>query len=549
MLTPDFLDQLPDRVVELYSQLEIRILEDMARRIVQTDALTDTAKWQAWRLQAMGAEQEFIRYHLERLTGKTQGELNALFLEAGEEALSFDDQIYRAAGLSPRALEESESLRRVISAGLSKTMQLFENLTRTTANTATRQFEHALDEAYMDVTSGAFSYRQAIRRAVKSLSGAGLHAVRYPSGHVDKMDVAVRRAVLTGVNQTAAQLQLARAEELGSDLVETTAHAGARPSHMVWQGKVFSLSGKSRRYPPFSQTGYGTGAGLCGWNCRHSFFPYFEGLSEEAYSRAELREFERRTVTYNGKTLSYYEASQVQREIERNIRKWKREYLALSAAGLDTSAESGRLAFWRAKQRDFLAQTGLAEDSFRSQVYGFGRSQAAKARAEAEKRYTAWLHEIGADDGNAPKTLAKYYEAKYNNTPAYVLLTGYSRAVEKGDISPLVGFRQYSAVAREADEKLVGITLTNGETISSYTTHFLDRVIGQTADAHQEGKRTGVPIDVVRECLLTSDRISPLYQVEMPDGSMDIRINVAGKTCSVAISIRDHRLIQTNPKG
>ena len=386
MLSPEYIDHLPDRVVELYADLEIRILEDMARRILKTGALTETAQWQMWRLEQIGAEREFIRYHLQRLTGKTQGEINELLAEAGEKALYYDDQIYRAAGLSPKALRDSEALQKIIKAGSDKTMRLFENLTSTTADTASRQFENALDAAYMDITSGAFSYQDAVRSAVKSLSKAGIDAIIYPSGHTDKMDVAVRRAVLTGVNQTAARIQIARADEMECDLVETTAHMGARPEHMDWQGRIFSRSGKSRKYPDFvKSTGYGTGPGLCGWNCRHSFFPYFEGLSERAYSRAKLREYENKTVTYNGRTLPYYDATQQQRYLERQIRRWKREYLAMDAAGLDTSEASAKLAAWRAKQKDFLTQTGLGEDKFRSQVYGFGRSQAARARAQAER--------------------------------------------------------------------------------------------------------------------------------------------------------------------
>ena len=145
MLSPEYIDHLPDRVVELYADLEIRILEDMARRISKTGALTETAQWQMWRLEQIGAEREFIRYHLQRLTGKTQGEINELLVEAGEEALYYDDQIYRAAGLSPKALRDSEALQKIIKAGSDKTMRLFENLTSTTADTASRQFENALD--------------------------------------------------------------------------------------------------------------------------------------------------------------------------------------------------------------------------------------------------------------------------------------------------------------------------------------------------------------------------------------------------------------------
>ena len=385
MLTPEYLDKLPDRVVELYSELEIRILEDMSRRIVKMEQFTDTALWQLWKLEQIGAEREFILSQLQRMTGKTQGEINALLEDASEETLLYDDRIYRAADLNPVAVAKSKPLQQVIAAGLKKTMRLFENLTGTTANTATRQFENTLDNAYMDVVSGAFSYQEAIRRAVKTLAGSGIDAIQYPTGHVDKMDVAVRRAVLTGVNQTAAQMQTARMEEMGCDLVETTAHAGARPSHAEWQGKVFSRSGTSKKYPPFSQTGYGTGPGLCGWNCRHSFFPYFEGLSKKTYNHKELTELNRKHLSYNGDLLTDYEASQIQRSMERNIRRWKREYMALSATGLDTSEASARLASWRIKQQDFLEQTGLHADHFRSQVEGFGRKQAAKARTEFQK--------------------------------------------------------------------------------------------------------------------------------------------------------------------
>lgn len=386
MLTPAYLDKLPSRVVQLYVGVEIRILEDMARRIAKMEQLTETAQWQAWRLEQIGAEREFIRYHLQRLTGKTQGELNALFQQAGEEALYFDDKIYRAAGLSPTALAQNKILQQIIAAGLRKTNQLFENLTSTTANTATRQFENALDDAYMDVVSGAFSYQDAVARAVKSLSRDGINAIQYPTGHVDHLDVAVRRAVLTGVNQTAAEVQLARMDEMGCDLVETTAHAGARPSHALWQGRVFSRSGRSRRYPDFvSSTGYGSGPGLCGWNCRHSFFPFFEGLSERAYSRQDLAQLKQQNVSYNGKQYTEYDASQLQRAMERQIRRWKREYLALDAAGQDTAQASARLAYWRGRQKDFSRQTGLRQDSFRNRVEGFGRSQAAKATAQAKR--------------------------------------------------------------------------------------------------------------------------------------------------------------------
>lgn len=382
MLLPDYLDKLPESLVTLFQQVEEDILEDMARRILKTGKLTDSAQWQVWRLEQLGEEKEFIRYHLQRLTGKTQGEINALFQEVGAQALYYDDLIYKAFGLTPGKINDTPALLNLLNSGAMQTNRTFQNLTATTANTATQQFERALDRAWIQISSGGFDYKTAIQRAIKDLARSGIQSIVYPSGHTDSLDVAVRRAVLTGVNQTAAKLSEARAEEMGCDLVETTAHPGARPSHALWQGQIFSRSGKHPKYPDFvSSTGYGTGPGLCGWNCRHSFFPFFEGLSESAYPRSKLREYEEKTVTYNGKTLSYYDATQQQRYIERQIRRWKREYLMMDAAGLDTTQASVKLAQWRAAEKDFCKQTGLDKDGFRSQTTGFGKSEAAKARS------------------------------------------------------------------------------------------------------------------------------------------------------------------------
>lgn len=164
------------------------------------------------------------------------------------------------------------------------------------------------------------------------------------------------------------------------------AHSGARPEHALWQGKVFSRSGTHPKYPDFrSSTGYGTGPGLGGWNCRHSWFPFFEGISDPAYTAAELDEMSAKKYTYNGEKLTEYEAAQKQRAIERNIRRWKREYKAMEAAGLDTSEAAAKLKRWQDKQKDFISQTGLKRQTEREQVEGFGRREAARANAAVKR--------------------------------------------------------------------------------------------------------------------------------------------------------------------
>lgn len=128
---------------------------------------------------------------------------------------------------------------------------------------------------------------------------------------------------MTGIGQTTGQICLANARELGCDLMEITAHAGARPSHSYWQGQVVSLSGR-KGYLSLSDIGYGSGDGFKGWNCRHDWYPYFEG-STRMYDEEKLKQMDAKNIEYpDGSMHTLYEAEQKQRAYERKIRESKR---------------------------------------------------------------------------------------------------------------------------------------------------------------------------------------------------------------------------------
>ncbi|WP_312093453.1 phage minor capsid protein [Aminipila sp.] len=375
MLRPTYIDKLPDNLVDLYSAAEIDIIIDIARRITTYDFFIPSAEYQYRKLQDMGLLYDEILKRLTAATGIAKEQLESLIKEAGAEALKNDDSIYRKADKTPTPLDSNPSMQLTLNAGIQKTAGLFENLTKTTANTATRQFERALDRAYMQITSGAFDYNSSIRMALKDLCRKGVAVVEYPTGHVDYIETAVRRAVITGVNQTTGILQEQRAEEMGSDLVEVTAHAGARDTgtgpanHASWQGKIFSRSGKSKKYPDFVKiTGYGTGEGLKGWNCRHDFFPYIEGVSEPGYSKKQLKQMEAKNYEYNGQKINEHEATQKQRYIERQIRRWKREEEAMKAIDFPTDESTAKVREWQGIQRDFIKQTGLKRQYDREKI-------------------------------------------------------------------------------------------------------------------------------------------------------------------------------------
>jgi len=221
----------------------------------------------------------------------------------------------------------------------------------------------------MQVANGAMSYDQAIRAAIRQVARDGLSVISYPTGRADQLDVAMRRTVLTGVSQTTGVMQIERMNEMGVDLVQTSAHGGARPAHQLWQGKIFSRSGRDGRYPDFvAETGYGTGPGLMGWNCRHSFYPFFDGISKNAYKKRELESYANAVKTYQGKEISVYDATQIQRGIERKIRAWKRQAYAFESAGLDNAREIAKIKLYQARMRAFIKQTGLSRQYVRESV-------------------------------------------------------------------------------------------------------------------------------------------------------------------------------------
>ena len=395
MLPPSYLDQMPDAFVQLWQQVEEQILQDVARRIGKMDKVTATANWQLWRYQQTEALRNDVVKLLAKYTGKSEAAIRRLLLQAATEAMEREDAIYYHYDMEPTPFEESAALNNLLDAGARQTCGTWQNLTATTANTVTGAFERTLDAAWLKVSTGAFDYKTAVKQAVDSLADE-MPMVTYPSGHKDSIEVAARRAVLTGVNQTTGKLQVARMDEMGCEFVETTAHGGARPSHAEWQGRRFHRGGavdyKGRHYPDFeAATGYGTGAGLCGWNCRHTFFAVFPELGDPPqWTQEQLRELNARNIEWNGKKYTAYEISQMQRARERNVRRWKKRYRAEDAAGLDTTDSAVRLKAARQSLAEFAQATGGRVDSARVSVPKFGRSEGSRANWAAKKNSSVY---------------------------------------------------------------------------------------------------------------------------------------------------------------
>ena len=388
MLSPEYYEGCADDIIELYEQLEDDIISDVVRRIVKNGKVTETAKHQIEQLQESGILYDDILKTIAKNTNATSQHVKALFEDAGVETVKIDNEVYRKNGLTPVDIRQSPAMRQTLEAGYRKTLGNMKNLTMTTANTSQTAYINACNQAYMQVASGAFSYQEAIKNAVKNVAGNGA-TVLYPSGHTERIDVAVSRAVLTGVGQTCREIGIMNAEECGCDLMEISAHSGARPDHAKWQGQLVSLSGKNagrtisgKKVLTLRQIGYGQGDGFGGWNCRHDWYPFFEDYSTPNYSKKELQRLDEKSIQYNGKMYNEYEASQIQRRYEREIRSAKREQSAFKVAVQEAkdpdlkqvmqdslNYSNSLVKDKQAKMRDFIKQTGQDRDYFREQNY------------------------------------------------------------------------------------------------------------------------------------------------------------------------------------
>ena len=398
MLTPDYLEHCADEAVKINLKLEEFIIQDIARRIVQAGVMTETARHQIKALQDQGNLYNSIIEEIVNITKLSKQVVKKIFEDSAIESITYDDKIYELAGLKPTIFRESPSMLQILNTGIQKANGDIHNLVMTTAGTSQSKFIELTNMAYMQFTSGAFDYNTVIFNAVEKLAKDGIN-VQYPSGKLDKIDVAVRRAVLTGVNQTANELQDKRAKEMNTDLFEITAHVGARvtkkrdwTNHAWWQGKVYSISGTSDKYLPLAVTGYKTKIdGLAGINCRHNKFPFIEGISKRAYTDKELEEINNKTVFYNGKEIGEYEAIKTQREKEREIRQIKRELAGYQGVMQGTEDEklfneaenrfnisSRKLKNKEAELKDFIKQTGLKRDTARERVVRFNKSISQK---------------------------------------------------------------------------------------------------------------------------------------------------------------------------
>ena len=421
MLTPEQLQNLPQELTDLYDQLSEFILRDIARRIAKGAQITDTAEYQLYRAKSLGLSTDEIAAKIAEINGSSAAEINRLIREAAAQSDEFDRKMLGADKGAAIPLEDNQQLQKLISAQIAETAGKCENLTNTMGFadhdclgrvyylSMTDMYRREMDSAHMKVATGATDYMTAIRQACNKLAASGVRTIDYESGRSDRIEVAVRRALLTSVAHVTHRISEQNGEELGADGWEMSAHSGSRPSHAVYQGRQYTQEQYERIIKPL----------ISEPNCRHDVFPIILGVSEPTYTEEELQNIDQPPFTYEGRTYTAYEASQQMRKMERAMRKQKDRCIVADAAGDEEAFATASIRLNRQKYiyEDFCKAADSYTEYERTYVTGFNRSIAARSGVAAIKKEYKLI--ASTLDKSAVPSIDDFKKMLYNNSDEY----------------------------------------------------------------------------------------------------------------------------------
>lgn len=339
----EYKNRMANKIAAHYVELEERIIQDIVRRIVKTGEVTSTADWQINRLKIIGYSSEDIEKMLKTTLNKSYPEMFELYDKVINWEYVRNKDLYEQVNAEYIPFEKNKHLNQAINGIAQQSLEDLENITRSlgfyldingkkTMTPLSQVYTEHLDRACFDIVSGAFDYNSVLRRTVTQLTNSGLRTIDYASGWHNRVDVAARRAVMTGLSQITGKITDYNAKKLGTEYFEVAWHAGARPTHAVWQGKVWT------KEQLVSVCGLGTVTGLLGANCYHEYYPFFPGISERNWTDQWLEEKnqeENKPKEFQGKEYTVYEAKQRQRQMETAMRAQREKVRALQKGKAD----------------------------------------------------------------------------------------------------------------------------------------------------------------------------------------------------------------------
>ena len=418
-------------------------MEDIVRRIKKTGEITSTADWQINRLRILGNSSEDIEKMLKEALDASYPQMFELYDKVIDWEYVRNKDIYEQINAEFIPYEENGQLQQITNALIRQTDADLQNITQSLGfyldygtgkpvlTPLSEVYQKYLDAACMDIVSGAFDYNTVIRRVVTQLTNSGLRQIDYASGRANRVDVAARRAVMTGITQLTGHISDFNAEKLGTEYFEVAWHAGARPTHAVWQGRVWS------KEQLVTVCGLGTVTGLEGANCYHERYPFIPGISERNWSDEWLEKKSREEntpKTFNGKEYTLYEAKQKQRQMETAMRAQREKVQLLQKGGADPDDVMLARAKYQGQLNEyskFSRKMGLKEE--RERIYYDMRGHIATNTKRQNAKYTPDMIRNATKDsnqydryksiiGDSVGSLADFRRMKYNNPEKFYIL-------------------------------------------------------------------------------------------------------------------------------
>lgn len=552
MLRADEIEALRDAASDLLQPVINYLLRDIAERIAKAGQLTATAQYETWKLQQLGVSQRDLRTYLKKALKVSTAKLKQLLTQSAEAGYNYDLSSLPTVRAIP--FDENEAVQQIVRTAIAQTQGTLENLTQTLGmvdpygkvNPLRDTYRKCMDYAFEQVSSGAVDYNTAIREATRNLAAKGVEYIDYESGVATSLEAAVRRNIMGALGLMQGQISQYNHDQYGATGWEIDSHSNSAPDHEPIQGKQYT----DTEYEVLNNSLVRRIGTL---NCGHSAHPIVYGASIPQYTPEELEEMRQKNengITFRGKHYTGYEATQRQRRLERAIRAQMRKILIDKATGDAERLETDQIKLQLLQQdyKAFSKAAGLRTQHERLEKVGFAWKEATESRKVAESHYREWSKSIGAD--NSIKTLAEYYDVKYNDSPRYELLQRYARDVDSGWISPLSRFDNYEALYNQIQTEIVGMAASNGVVITGQSQHFMQRVIGTMVDPQklrdnlQIIRRSGVDINNIKDTLYNPVEVCPVRVSQ--SGKKSVKLN--GKTCSVTINPDTGILIQTNPR-
>ena len=351
MLTDKFLEESGDDVSNDFSTLETLLLIWMGLRLRNLASLESIEEdYPKWKNKASREFFEYLGTEFQKVKKSSQNKVKSAIKNGIAMTVS---NIFSRLKDTDAQTSKKDMLNRSnknLNKGIKDTQGEIKNLCNISRKCTNKQFIKACDEAYSRIVAGN-NADKAIESSIRKLSQKGIEVVGY-TDHTTSMDAAVKRAVTSGVNQTSLKFKTDNCKELGINIVKTSSHGGARPSHQEWQGKLFYLHTPVKGLQNFKKaTGYGRVDGLGGANCRHSFYEVTD--YEYRNNLVDTEEFDK------NRNDDQYELEQKQRYYERQIRSWKKRKNILDECGVDSTKEAKKIREWQDKRSQFIKDSNI----------------------------------------------------------------------------------------------------------------------------------------------------------------------------------------------